>query len=248
MARLPRKTSATDIYHLMTRGVGKCIVFEDDKDRETFLDLLHNEAGEASVEIYAWCLMDNHYHLLVRGGIGDISTMMRKVNSRYAQYFNTRHGRVGHLFQGRFGSESVETEEYLIEVVRYIHQNPIKAGLSESCDYRWSSYGSLRDGSWSNPEQPVARLFGSRESFVRFHEIPSACPSCIDVGRTRRAVSGEEALEIAKLVLGETRVEEVAGLPRTQRNKALRKLKHARLSLRQIERLTGVSKSVVGKA
>lgn len=247
MTRLPRTISSTDFYHLMTRGVGRCIIFEDDIDREILLDLLRDNAKDADVQIYAWCLMDNHYHLLARGDMADISAMMHKSNSRYARYFNTRHGRVGHLFQDRFGSEPIETEEYLLTVLRYIHQNPLKAGLSASCDYPWSSYGALCDDSWPDPAQPAAQLFDSREDLVRFHESLDPCPSCIDVERPRGIVSAEEALEVARFVLGETRVEEVAGLPRSQRDDALRRLKGARLTLRQIERLTGVSKSVVGK-
>lgn len=248
MTRLPRTISSTGFYHLMARGVGRCIIFEDDADREMLLGLLRDNAKDAAVEIYAWCLMDNHYHLLVHGDMGDISTMMLRSDSRYAQHFNARHGRVGHLFQDRFASEPVETEEYLLLVVRYIHLNPLKAGLSTSCDYPWSSYGSLRDDSWPDPVQPAAQLFASREDFVRFHEHVTPCPGCIDVGRLRGSVSGEEVLEVAKHVLGEMRVEEVAGLPRPRRDDALRRLKGAGLTLRQIERLTGVSKSVVGKA
>ncbi len=248
MARMPRTISSTDLYHLMTRGVARCIIFEDDADREMLLGLLHDDARDATVQIYAWCLLDNHYHLLVRGDMEDISTMMLKVNSRYARYFNTRHGRVGHLFQDRFGSEPVETEDYLLTVVRYIHQNPIKAELCDSCDYPWSSYSTLRDDSWPDPQQPAAQLFDSREDFIRFHEILAPCPGCIDIGRPRRGVPSEEALEVARFALGETRVEEVAGLSRTQRNEALRRLKGAALTLRQIERLTGVSKSVVCQA
>ncbi len=139
------RISAPSVCPMFSRH--KCIIFEDDADREMPLHLPRKNAKDASVQIFVWCLMDNHHHVLAHGDMKDISSMMLKCNSRYARYFNARHGRVGHLFQERFGSEPVETEEYLLTVMRYIHQNPVKARLSTSCDYPWSSYIALRDDS-----------------------------------------------------------------------------------------------------
>ncbi len=243
-----RKESETGIYHVVSRGVGRQMIFEDDDDRKRYLDLLRKETAEHHGEVLAWCLMDNHVHILLRIGLDDLSESMRAINSAYAMYFNKRHGRVGHLMQGRFKSEPVDSDGYLLAVVRYIHQNPEKANIAKTSEYPWSSYSEyIGDAKVANTSCVLAICDGVSE-FERFHEVLDHAARCVDEGRGRQVLDSDSALRAARLIVEPLRIEEIAALPKPRRDRMLCKLKEAGLSVRQIERLTGVSKSVVSKA
>ena len=250
MTRARRATSEVGLYHVFARGVGRCIIYEDDHDRELFLFYLERFLVKPGIKILAWCLMDNHYHLVLQGSMERISEGMKRLNSSYALAFNEEHDRNGHLFQGRFRSEAIDDEEYLLIVVRYVHQNPVRAGFCATCDYEWSSYR----GYFSNPRLVdnglMHELLGTEEAFRALHDEVDYTAACIDVDspRGRRFLSAERALEVARAVLLDTRIEEVAGLDRARRNESLRALKEAGLSVRQIERITGVPKTVIANA
>lgn len=250
MTRARRATSDIGLYHVFARGVGRCIIYEDDDDRELFLSYLERFLVRPGIKMLAWCLMDNHYHLVLQGPMERISEGMKRLNSSYALAFNEKHDRNGHLFQGRFRSETIDSEEYLLTAVRYVHQNPLRAELCATCDYDWSSYR----GYFSNPRlvdnSLIRELLGTEDAFQSLHDEIDYTATCIDVDspRGRRSLSSERALEVARAVLSDTRVEEVAGLERAKRNESLRALKEAGLSLRQIERITGVPKSVIADA
>ena len=247
MTRTARRRGASDIYHVMARGVSRSSIFEDDADRERFLGELRRQVSDAGASIYAWCLMDNHYHLLIRLELSSLSAMMKAVNSSYAVYFNSRHDRVGHLFQGRFKSEPVDTEEYFFVVLRYIHQNPVKEGMTRTCEYRWSSYGEYLGEKDLAETELALGMFGSRQSFIDFHKTLDLTATCCDIDRARRLLSEEEARNVAAAVLGDIHLESIVGLERSARNDAIRKLRNAHLSVRQIERLTGVSRGIVAR-
>jgi putative transposase len=128
------------IYHVVARGNERKAVFRDDEDREAYLDRLVACNERFRSRLIAYCLMDNHVHVaLERGGVA-LSRIMRALQSAYAQQFNRRHGRVGHLFQGRYKAFLVQDELHLMRLVRYIHMNPVVAGIAERPQaYRWSS-------------------------------------------------------------------------------------------------------------
>lgn len=251
--RTSRLRGESDTYHVVARGVGRQIIFEDTQDRRRYLDLLRKELGEGDRTLLAWCLMDNHVHLLVQSEIEGLSRFIQSLDSSYALYFNKRHDRVGHLFQGRFSSEPVDSDDYLLTVVRYIHQNPVRAGFAEGCaDYEWSSYHSYaseanEDGLTNTGL--VLSMCGSLDEFIRYHEFVDDAASCIDASRGchLRYPDDKDAIVVAKTILGDVHLEEVASLPRPQRDDALRALRSARLSVRQIERLTGVSRGVISR-
>ena len=118
MATKQRAQSSTGFYHVFHRGVNQFDIFEDDEDRQYYRDHLHKYARDLGVEVHAWCLMSNHYHLLVRADLEQLAMAMRRLDSSYALYFNKRHNRVGHLFQGRFKSEPIGEDEYYLTVLR----------------------------------------------------------------------------------------------------------------------------------
>jgi len=131
------------LYHLTARGNNKDEIFLNDDDRLCFLELFGQEIEQQRWICYAYCLMDNHYHLLVETPEGNLVNGMRRLNGRYTQTFNRRHGHVGHVFQGRYKSILVEKDAYLFELSRYIVLNPVRAGMVEVPEaYAWSSYQS----------------------------------------------------------------------------------------------------------
>jgi putative transposase len=141
MPRQKRVLSPTQIYHVMVRGNSGRDIFLDDDDREKLLRIITNKKRENQFILYAYCLMDNHYHLVLKECDDNISHVMKRINTTYVVYFNKKYQINGHLFQGRFKSEIVENDAYLLALVRYVHNNPLKAGLvSFLSDYQWSSY------------------------------------------------------------------------------------------------------------
>ena len=143
MARPLRIEYPEALYHITSRGNARSPVFDDDRDRREFLMILEDVVGRYKWLCHAFCLMDNHYHLLVETVDGNVSLGMRHLNGVYTQAFNRRHHRVGHVFQGRFTSVLVERESYLLELCRYVVLNPVRAGIVKHPGaYRWSSYKS----------------------------------------------------------------------------------------------------------
>ncbi|MDY6787618.1 MAG: transposase [candidate division WOR-3 bacterium] len=135
-------------YHVMARGQRKNPLFFSDKDKYVFLQYLKEELEETDIELYAYCLMRNHFHLLIRRGKDDISKFMHHLNLRYAIYLNNKYNLVGHVFQGRYKSFIILSIRYLHTIKNYIHQNPVKAGyvINEKY-YKFSSADFYNDGS-----------------------------------------------------------------------------------------------------
>ncbi len=141
MSRQARIYSDTGVYHIMMRGNDKRTIFLDDNDRRSFISTLYEKASEENTDIYAYCLMNNHVHLLLYEKEYNISRLIKRINVSFAYHFNKKYKRVGHLFQDRFKSEIIDNNDYLLAAVRYIHNNPVKAGIVSSPQkYLWSSY------------------------------------------------------------------------------------------------------------
>jgi REP element-mobilizing transposase RayT len=140
MPRYPRKYSKTGIYHIMLRGNERKDIFIDKQDKKKFIKTVIQKKADKAFKLYAYCIMDNHVHLVIKEQKEPISRIVKKITTSYAYYFNNKYKRVGHLFQDRYKSETIEDEPYLLSVIRYIHNNPEKAGISKKEQYKWSSY------------------------------------------------------------------------------------------------------------
>ena len=141
MARPLRIEYPGAVYHVTARGNARADIFLDDGDRRRFLSLLAETAARRGWTCHAYCLMDNHYHLLLETAAADLGRGMRQVNGVYTQRFNRAHGRVGHVFQGRYKAILVEKQAYLLELCRYVVLNPVRAGMvARPEDWAWSSY------------------------------------------------------------------------------------------------------------
>jgi len=129
------------LYHVTARGDRREDIFDDDQDRQLFLSILEQVITRFNWICHAWCLMDNHYHLLIQTPDGNLSKGMRQLNGVYTQASNRLHQRVGHLFQGRFKAILVDSDAYLLELTRYVVLNPVRAGIVKNpADWPWSSY------------------------------------------------------------------------------------------------------------
>ena len=180
MPRPPRE-QAPGIYHVTSRGNRGQVTFATDRDRVRFLGLLDTVCARAGWTVHAYCLMQNHYHLVLEVEDPTLSRGLQQLNGVFAQTFNRRHGFVGHLFQGRFHSVRVDTEPHLLELARYLPLNPVRARLcDEPADWPWSSYRATLGISRAAPFLEVDRVLGlfaldrrrAREAFRAFVATP----------------------------------------------------------------------------
>ncbi len=141
MARVGRKKSKSGIYHIMIRGINRQNIFEDDEDRKRFIERIKYYKDISEYRVYGYCLMDNHIHLLIKEEKDNISNAIKRISSSYVHWYNNKYEIWGYLFGERYKSEVVENDKYFLIVLRYIHQNPIKAGKARNIEeYKWSSY------------------------------------------------------------------------------------------------------------
>ncbi|MCL4808310.1 MAG: transposase [Thermoanaerobaculia bacterium] len=165
MTRPPRLDAAGTVTHVIARGNERRPLFRDDADREKYLELLAEACERHGVRVFAYCLMPNHVHLALQTGAAPVSGFVHELHSRYARYFNRRYDRAGHLFQGRFQGLLVDRDAYLLEVVRYIHRNPVKARLATRPEeFAWSSHSAYLGAApaWLATGEVLALLAGGR--------------------------------------------------------------------------------------
>jgi putative transposase len=258
MPREARTKSKTGIYHIIWRGANRQEIFHDDTDWIQFLDILKKYKIKYQLVIYAWCLMGNHVHLLIKEGAEDISITMKRIGISYAKYYNWRYITTGHLFQDRFKSENVETITYLLRVVRYIHQNPVKAGIVKHAEeWKWSSCRGYYGKSFY-PEMMLEshlilkkfsnNFFTARVRFKEFNERKNN-DKCLDEPVMKRRLSDEQARMEIRKHLGTVEIAQVKSLPKVKRTELLKKVKEIEgLSLRQAARILGVSVNLVYRA
>ncbi|WP_404330350.1 REP-associated tyrosine transposase [Mesobacillus maritimus] len=257
MPREARRKSTSGVYHVMLRGANRQEIFHDDEDRIKFLDCLKKYKGIANFTLYAWCLMDNHIHLLLREGEEELANTMKRIGVSYVGFYNWKYCTTGHLFQDRFKSENVETEEYFLTVVRYIHQNPVKAGIcSQVEEWKWSScagyYNRGDDSEGLLDRDTVLEMFGETRSlaitqFKAFNERTNN-DECLE-DNYRRKLTDEQARDEIKRLLGEVEIAQIKSLPGWQRDHYLIKIKYIEgINIRQIARILGVSKTLVHRA
>ena len=173
MPRTARLDAANLLQHVIVRGVERCDIFSDDNDRSRFVGKLSKLLVQTGTECLAWALMSNHVHLLLRPRQTLLAPVMRRLLTGYAIYFNLRHKRAGHLFQNRYKSIVCEEDAYLLELIRYIHLNPLRAGLVKDLaaldSYPWSGHAVIMKKGVMEAQavDEVLAYFGKRNSEVR---------------------------------------------------------------------------------
>ncbi len=255
--RRPRQQSETGIYHVMLRGTNRQSIFHDDSDRIRFLETLKRyKAGNAYL-VLGWCLMGNHVHLLLREGERDLADSMKRIGVSYVWHYNRKYNAVGHLFQDRYKSEAIESDPYLLTVIRYIHQNPVKARIvKRPFEWKWSScigyYGENDYPSQLLDRDLILGMFSKEDDkavewFKQFNEAEN---TDICLGDTvDLPLTDEKALEEIKKLIAPLSIAEIKSMGKEQRNELLTKIKKIRgITHRQTARVTGVSPSLVFKA
>ena len=247
MPRQARKKSESGIYHVMLRGINQQQIFEEPEDFEKFLQILKDCKAISGYKLFAYCLMGNHIHLLIKPEEESLEQAFKRIGGRFVYWYNVKYQRIGHLFQDRFRSEPVETDEYFMTVLRYIHQNPIKAGLCKVIDaYTYSSYKEYFIESDLIDTESAYQII-SQEQFREFHEEIET-KKCLDADENIRIrLTDEQAKCVMKRVSGKGSVSEYQTLREDLKEKYVKKLYEKKLSIRQISRLTGVSKGLVEK-
>ena len=146
MPRQPRRKSHSKVYHCMLRGINKQDIFFEEKDYLEFQDIIKKTKKNFLYQLYSYVLMPNHIHLEIKDKNQKLSPIIHSMATSYANYFNKKYKRVGHVFENRFQSKNVEDHHYMLDLIRYIHQNPVKAGISQMNRYKWSSYLEYFEG------------------------------------------------------------------------------------------------------
>ena len=244
-----RQGSRSGYLHLILRGNNKQVLFEEADDYRFFLSRLGKYTREASIRISAYCLMENHVHLLVNDPECNTSGMMKKLGVSYAKYYNQKYERVGHLFQGRFLSEPVEDDAYLLTVFRYILNNPRKAGICPAAQYRWSSYKAFSRQDSSLDLDFIRDRFGTEKEYREYIDGSGGDETCLDYDRDRPVSYGDaRAQEIIRANLHLRSGTELQEMARQERDRSLQRLKQEGLTIRQLERLTGISRNIIQRA
>ncbi len=245
MPRGARRMSESGFMHVIVRGIGRQLLFEEPYDYKYYLKKLEYYCMETEVKICAYCLMENHVHLLVNGDSESIILLMKKLGVSYSEFFNKKYERVGHLFQDRYISEPVETDEYLLTVFRYIIRNPQKAGICDASRYPWNSY-RLYDNTPDFMDLSLIRaLIGKWQQYEEFIRQDSD-EQCLEYEKVRH--DDMWAKEMVTKCLGVNAGTILQSYCKEDRNDALAKLKKCGLTVRQIERLTGINRNVVQRA
>ena len=257
MPRLPRKKSESGIYHIMLRGIDYQTIFYEDTDNIRFIHTLQRAKQLSETVIYGYCLMGNHVHLLVKEGKEEISAFMKRIGTGYARWYNWKYERSGHLFQNRYGSEPVENDRYLLTVIRYIHNNPVKANLVNKPEqWNWSSckayYNENRPPDELIETSFILSMFSNKKNtaidlFRKFMEEENS-DQCLDYEKPKKKSDLEVMEEVMKLTDNQG-IQALKGLPKKERDTLLRALKQQEgITCRQIARVLGLSTSLVLKA
>lgn len=252
MPRKARTKSTTGIYHVVIRGVNRQTIFEDEEDKVQFLQTIAKYKGNNRFILYGYCLMDNHIHLLLKEKDDTLSVLMKRISSSYVYWYNRKYRRCGHLFQERFNSENVENTTYFRTVLRYIHQNPLKAGLVTNIfKSKWTSIHEYVDGKSIVDTDFPLRLFSNDlgealRIFIEYMQQVNE-DKCLDVFEDVR-LSDDEVRAYMKEwgILHSSQLQSMAKESRDAILVRLRKLDG--VSIRQLSRITGISKSVIQRA
>ncbi|MHB1454887.1 MAG: transposase [Saccharofermentanales bacterium] len=251
MPRKGRKKSSSGCYHIIVRGINKQCIFEDDQDKRYYLHklLVYKEVSEC--EIYAYCLMSNHVHILLKEGKEDIGVTLKRIGTSYASWYNWKYDRTGHLFQDRYRSEAVETDQYFLAAMRYIHQNPTKAGITSNIkNYMWSSYKEYVSVPVICKTDFALSMFSLNkyEAIMRWQNFvdENTNDECLEHNDGVR-LSDNDAVELITSLACIKRPSEIQICEKQERDKLIKDLKKLGVSKNQLVRLTGITYGVIRK-
>lgn len=241
MPRIARKISKTKIYHVMARALNKQVLFDEETDFLHFLKILKDIKSICNFDLFAYCLMTNHFHLLIKEKDISISTIMNKIDSRYANYYNLKYGRTGYVFNDRFHSENVENVKYFLTCIRYIHQNPVRAFIcNKTYDYKFSSIHAYRNekGNYLDLVNTnfIKEKFDTKE-FLKWNEIDNH-DKCMDIANNK--ISDNEVAKLLYKIMGINGKKEYLQKSEAEKMYYVIKLIDFSIPLMQLSRVTGI--------
>lgn len=232
----------------MLRGIDKRDLFLKDSDYQKFIEYIQKAREKSEFTIYAYCLMTNHIHILIKTQTEtqDIGDVVRRITVGYAQYHNIQNGRTGHLFQNRFRSEAVDSDAYFLTVLRYIHQNPLKAGMVKDLeDYKWSSFKAYRDSDNILVETRFGLGFFEDTKHFEIFMKQLNNDLCLEYNPNRRYTDED----LKEFVSSFVDIDSLSGLDIGFRDKVLAEIKEVTTSSnRQLERVLNIGRGIIEKA
>ena len=259
MTRPLRTSSSTGIHHVMLRGMNRQIIFEQSDDYQRFINLLRqmvfptDELGRPLAprcRIYAYCLMPNHVHLVIRDGSESLSAVIKRIAAAYALYYNKKYDHYGHLFQDRFKSEPVNDEAYFIMLLRYVHQNPVAGGLCQCVeDYKWSSWEEYNKRSNDICEITAVTEWMSIEELKELVNEPlSKAVQVLDYDRRKGSIKDDDITEFLVNTYGLNHPIDLQLYSKDRRTEILRVAREYGASIKQLSRLTGIGEKIIRNA
>ncbi len=244
--------SYSNVYHVILRSINQQEIFYDNIDRSKFLKGLKESKEKYQHDLYAYVLMDNHIHLLIMDKENNLSKIVQSLATSYALYFNKKYERIGHVFYNRFKSKQIETLSYFLNLVRYIHFNPEKAGICEYNKYNWSSYQEYCKISQFVDSNKVLKMAEMDEDdFKDFHEEYRRLKKFIvdNFEIENIQLDDETAIQMIKKVLG---IENLVSIQNLNVNKRNEKIAHVAkiegIQRKQLARILGVSERLIYRA
>lgn len=242
MPKRARRKSRSGFYHVVPKGLSDQLLFLGDADRRLYLSLLDEAIGPHDVTAHAWCLMSNHVHLVLEDPSDHLGEAMKFAHERYATYFARRTGRSGGIFRKPFWSEPIESDEYLLCAVRYVHNNPAAAGICEPFSYEWSSARDyLGRGGGLTKTSTVLEMTGGERGFVEFSSEGNSTALPFPGSRLSGHLGEEELVRVAQDILG-TRDVELSKRDLSARRASVIALDGHGFTTAQISRVTGLTR------
>ncbi len=236
MPRYVRKLSESNTYHIVLKGINAQDIFLDAQDCLNFLEILKKASAAYSASIYAYCLMCNHVHLLVRFSENNMAQMFKSFGASFVFRYNMKYNRVGGLFNGRYYSKAVEDDSYLLTVLKYIHYNPVKAGLCKNpADWEWSSYREYLSNTAQFADTNFIKQMITKKQFLELHQrAPQDVFDCLTIDQSVWKVSDQELKNILN-ELWESYSTDALAI----------QLKHAKIPAYRISKLLGIPRDAV---
>lgn len=244
MSRKARTISESGVYHILFRGVNQQNIFEESSDFEKIKETIATVKQDLHFEIYAYCFMSNHVHIVLKEkNLGDISLIMKRILTKYARWYNIKYGRSGALIANRYKSVPVDIDEYFLHLIRYVHQNPLKAGITDEIeDYPYSSYVEYMKGSKLTDTEFVLNMI-SLEEFIDYHQEIEELKFNVTDSKKK---TDEDILMFLKKHYEIDNPKSISKFSKDDRDKILEELKKE-FTVRHIQRITGVSRGVITK-
>jgi REP element-mobilizing transposase RayT len=244
VSRQERKRSNTGIYHILLRGINRQRIFEEAEDYTRFLDYVRDVKRQSGFTLYAYCPVGNHVHLLLKEGKEPLAMIFRRLGTRYAYWSNKKYGRCGHLFQDRFRRVPVESDEYFLTVLVYIHQNPVKAGIcSLPGDYEWGGRRFLGKSGSAADNAALTAMF-CVDAIKERESEPVEDKEIEPMHGRRPSYADKEVAAIMRQLCGARNASGFQKMPSEKQRPVVEKMREGRVPIRQIARVTGISKGI----